>query len=699
MPWVRLHAIKAYYDMIMILDDFPKIKQTFNIVPCLIEQLNDYAGGKFRDHFWDLSMKKTEELTRDEKKFILWNFFMANWDTMIKPYPRYWELLQKRGTQVTEDDIDSIVDRFNQEDYRDLQVWFNLAWYGFMSRKHYPEVRNLISKGKHYTEVEKKKTLETQIEIIKKIILSYKKHQKQGHIEIASSPYYHPIMPLLYNTEIAKRCMPWATLPEKSSQPEDVRKQLKQAAGLYQKTFGRPVRGLWPSEGSVCPEIIPLLVEAGFKWLATDQEILHNTKGIKDNEQGLYRPYKVCVKDCCASIVFRDRGFSNAFSFSYNKQPAETAVRDFIRNLHNINASAEDNGRDGLVTIILDGENPWEYYRDSGEPFLRTLYQHLSNEDLIYTTTISDYLDRFPAQNKITDLYSGSWINHNFDIWIGDQEENTAWNYLKRARDFLVGEEKKGKVAGKKLKIAWQSLYAAEGSDWFWWYGDDFNTDFDEEFDLIFRRHLANIYQVVGYDVPDHLKQSILYMKDVKIKEAPIAYISPVIDGINTYYYEWTDAGFYESSRQGGTRHKIEGLLSRIYFGFDKNTLFIRMDPVKHLDKMNNLNLHVEMNIVEPHEHQIAFPLATESHSQTFILKESGDGVNYKEIRKYDSIRINDIVELSVPFRDVKCDPGVRLHFYVQIKKGERALDRYPRRGYLSFKAPDEEFEMEHWFM
>jgi alpha-amylase/alpha-mannosidase (GH57 family) len=698
MPWVRLHAIKAYYDMVAILEDYPKIKQNINLVPSLIMQLKDYASKNFKDIFWDLSVKPSRDLTDDDKKFILWNFFMANWDTMIGPNPRYWELLHKRGTKITEEDIDKALKLFTEKDYLDLQVWFNLAWFGFMARKNFPQIKEMFEKGKNFTESDKKVVLDTQIELINKILPMYKKAQENGQIEITTTPCFHPIMPLVYNTDFAKRCMPWVQLPKKFSAPEDVQSHLECSVNIYKEAFGVRPRGLWPSEGSVCPEIISIIAKQGFRWLATDEEILFNTIEVADKGMALYKPYKFCFDSSCMSLVFRDKGLSNAISFMYQKQDPSASAHDFVVNLNNIDMYVAK-GMEPLVTVVLDGENPWEYYPNSGEYFLRNLFQKLSDSSNLYTTTVSDYIAKHPPTDQLRDLYSGSWINHNFDIWIGDLEENTAWNYVGKTREFLVREEQKGSVSKEKIQLAWQNMYAAEGSDWFWWYGDDFCTDCDEEFDSIFRMHLGNVYKTLGYDIPEYLKESVLYIKEVQVTQPPIAFINPVIDGMNTDFYEWADAGYHDVKRHGGTLYKGESYFSRIYFGFNLTNFFIRMDPILNGKGFNGDDLKVELNILYPKEYQISFSLAANGeNTKQFSIYTTTDGVNFTKIKDYNTIKIKNIVELSIPFKALGFKPNENMHFFMQIRKNNNIqIDRYPRRGYIACTIPDENFELDKW--
>ena len=277
MPWVRLHSIKGYYDMISLLEEFPEAKMTFNVVPSLIIQINDYADGRARDVFWDRSMKPAADLSFDEKKFILDNFFMCNWGTMIQPHNRYYEILKKRGMrQLTEDEISHAVKTFSTQEYLDLQVWFNLAWFGYKAVEKDKALSELIKKDKNFTEDEKRYVLESQIRILKELLPTYKRFQDNGQVELTISPFYHPILPLVYDTDMASRCMPWAKLPDRFHHPEDAEEQIRRGVALYKETFGRNPSGMWPSEGSVAPELIPCFQKEGIRWIATDEAILLN---------------------------------------------------------------------------------------------------------------------------------------------------------------------------------------------------------------------------------------------------------------------------------------------------------------------------------------------------------------------------------------------------------------------------------------
>ncbi|HCC68430.1 MAG TPA: glycoside hydrolase family 57, partial [Nitrospiraceae bacterium] len=587
LPWVMLHGTKDYYGMAAILKDFPLIHQTFNLVPSLLEQLLDYVEGRADDIFFRVSHIPSSELTLEHKIFILSNFFLANWDNMIKPFPRYYELLVKRGRTVTRGDLERAIKYFSTQDFLDLQVFFNLCWFDriFMEKDLF--VKGLIQKGKNYTEDEKKVLLNKQKEILGLIIPEYRKMKEQGQIEITTSPFYHPILPLLYDTNLAKIALPHIRLPQlRFSSRDDVLKQIKMAVDYHEKLFGSRPEGMWPSEGSVSAEIINAFKQSGIKWIATDEGILERSMGIslRDSKgavkepRALYQPY---IVGDGLSIIFRDHEISDLIGFVYHKWDAKKSADDLIQRLYRIKHSLP-NGKPFLVPIILDGENAWEHYQKDGRDFLHYLYERLSREDSIRTVTVSEYLKEHPPVARIENLFPGSWINSNFSIWIGHEEDNLAWDMLTETREELSIFSRLNPDAN--LEDAWKSLYIAEGSDWCWWYGDEHTTETQAEFDELFRANLAKVYKVMEKDVPLKLLIPIVREnRSIKPTTAIRGFITPQIDGEITSYYEWYQSAYLEVSRMGGTMHIAESLMTRIYYGFDANNLYLRVDAKKPL--------------------------------------------------------------------------------------------------------------------
>lgn len=490
MPWVRLHGIKDYRDMVELLEKYPLIHQTFNLVPSLIEQIEDYVTSAAKDKFLELSYKPAAELTFPEKEFIRENFFMINKERVISIFPRYYELYLKRLAKK----------EFTLEDYLDLQVWFNLAWTDPSFRQNLPSFKDLVAKARFFSEEEKHTILDAQAEILKGVLSSYKKFCRNNQIELTVSPYYHPILPLLCSTKIALEANPKSTLPKVNfSYPQDAKSQIDEAVKFCQAKFAIAPCGMWPSEEAVSEHILPFIIQSGVSWIVADEAILFKSlKKKKRDTRLLYQPYLLKREDGNLNIVFRDRNLSDLIGFVYHSYKTEEAVDDFIGHLKNISAAFKN--EDILVCVAMDGENAWEYYLNDGHDFLESLYQKLSALEFVKTTTIKEYLETHKPIAEIKRLTAGSWIYANFSKWINNPYKNLAWEYLAKARAELESI-KVSKSQSVNLNLAWKQIYIAEGSDWFWWYGED-----HADFDRLFRMHLSNFYTIIGKDIPDYLK-------------------------------------------------------------------------------------------------------------------------------------------------------------------------------------------------
>lgn len=492
MPWVRLHGTKDYLDMVKILEKYPEIHLTFNLVPSLIEQIDDYTNRTVKDKFLELSYKPAYELTSQEKVFILENFFSINKERNILIHPRYYDLYLKKLRKS----------EFTEQDFLDLQVWFNLVWIDPIFRQNTPELRNLLVKARFFSEEEKQFVLNKQIEILEEIIPTYKKFMEAKQIEITVSPYYHPILPLLYSTKIAKEGNPQSLLPKINfSYPEDVKVQIDSAIKFYQERFRNSLMGMWPSEQAVSEHIVPFFIQAGINWIVADEAVLFKSIKIKKrNTKLIYKPYLLKRKGSSLNIIFRDRNLSDLISFVYYNFKTEDAVNDFMKHLENIHNAFKE--QDLLVTVAMDGENAWEYYPNDGFDFLNLLYQKLSDSKFARTTTITEYLKKHSAEFEIKRLAAGSWIYAKFDKWINNPFKTRAWECLVQARQELENIECQASSIEKDL--AWKQIYILEGSDWFWWYGEN-HTDFDR----LFCTHLSNFYTIIGKTVPEHLKEPV----------------------------------------------------------------------------------------------------------------------------------------------------------------------------------------------
>jgi alpha-amylase/alpha-mannosidase (GH57 family) len=704
LPWVRMHGIKDYYDMPALLTDFPDIHQTFNLVPSLLKQIRDYVENNATDKFLAVTIKPAADLDQDEKLFLLKNFFMANWDTMIKPYPTYWQLLERRGYSVSPHDLRNAIRYYTPQDYLDLQVWFNLTWFDPLFKQNDPFLSGMIQKGSGFTENEKALLIKKQRDIMALIIPEYKQFAENGRIELTTTPFYHPILPLLFDTDLAKIAVPDIHLPvNRFAHPEDAKAQIARAMAYHEELFGTRPSGLWPAEGSVAEEIIPLLADAGITWIATDEGVLARSlgthierdfAGVMKNPEVLYRPYLSGKGNKRVSIVFRDHTLSDLIGFVYSKWDYKNAVHDLIDRLHRVRK--ELTGGPYIVPIILDGENAWEYYQNDGRDFFLYLYERLSGEQGIRCVTVGEFLREHPAQSSIERLHAGSWINANYRIWIGHEEDNRAWDLLSETRQALT-EYASRDGDPEKLARAWEEIYIAEGSDWCWWYGDDHYSENDEEFDLLFRTHLMNVYRIVGLDVPDELQISILREDRQALPTVELtAFISPTIDGVVTNYFEWLPAGYYDVSQGGGAMHRGASIITHIYYGFDLRNMFIRLDPSGSLKDEKAADLAFFVNFLNPKGMDVEIRIVPQEHHVSADLFRGENGKR-RQVAVINNIAANDIIELAIPFELLGVKANDEVQVFVTVERSGSEIEKWPYRGYIQFKVPTDDFEAMMW--
>jgi alpha-amylase/alpha-mannosidase (GH57 family) len=705
LPWVRLHGLKDYYGMVRILREFPNVKQNFNLVPSLLIQLQDYVSGNARETMLELSMTPAGELRESDKSYILRYFFYSNKENLIARFPRYSELLEMRGLRGTAEDMERARSRYTEQDYLDLQVLQKLAWLDEEYLEGDPEILALIEKGKNFEESDKTLLRKKELEILSSIIPEYRAAQERGQVELSTSPFYHPILPLLVSTRIAKESFAAANLPQTDfERPEDARAQIQKAIACHQELFGKAPAGCWPSEGSVSEHILPLLIEAGIQWIATDEEILMHSleKGpIADKARwtarNLYSHYEKVSTAGSIALVFRDHVLSDLIGFSYARISAVDAAEDFMRRLYELNRRIEleePNGPPALVSVILDGENAWEYYPRNGREFLKQLYKRLSDDAVIQTTTIQDYIASNTAR-PLQRLYPGSWIDHNFNIWIGHPEDNRGWEFLKEARDLIdyavVNEPQKK----EQIDSAYQEILIAEGSDWFWWFGDDHSSENDPEFDRLFRQHISNVYHFLGKPVPEALLIPIKVPRPASlIYRAPRRFVSPKLDGEVTNYFEWLTAGHYYVFDQQGTMHRSETLLKQILFGFDLENAYFRVDA----DSARISDLFekgYEFQIMFLPHFILSVHRMDDASFQILLERERDD--SWIIIDHHCEIAVGEIFELKIPFSDLKVSPGEAVRFRVCLSQRGVLFEEHPQSGSLQFIVPGPHFEEMDW--
>ena len=706
MPWVRLHATKAYYDMAFILEQFPHARSTFNFTPSLLLQLEEFSAGRVRDLFLEHAQRPAADLTTTEKAFLIRHFFSANWATMVRPFPRYHELLVKRGADVQGRDLDRIARTFSTQELLDLQVWHNLAWFGYGSVRQFPRLAALRTRNRGFTEEDKQEVLALQQEAIRRIVPMYKALLERGQLELTTTPYFHPILPLVIDTEFTRRARPDLPLPARFHAPADAEAQVQRAVDYHTRTFGRPPVGIWPSEGSVCPEMLPMLAKAGIRWLATDEGVLYRSIQMAhqawNRHYHLYQPYRVGPGEQPLSMIFRDREISDAFGFVYHKTTSESAAEDVLRRVRSL---AHDIPHErGVIAVILDGENPWEHYHDGGERFLSLLFKafepdglHIGHGIRVRTATVTEAIDTGPPGPQLAQLHSGSWINQDFKIWIGHYEDNRGWDLLQHTRARLV--ELTPSLPPDRAQAAWNELYAAEGSDWFWWYGDDFDTDYKQEFDRLFRTHLRNVWTYAGATPPDLLNEPIVKVRaaqELDLVQLPVAFIRPTIDGTVSNFFEWRGAGMINPNPPLGAMWKSEGLFSAIFFGFDQERLYVRLDPDDR-SQARQEHCTVDLSIASGvHQHKLSFALAP-AGAQTFTASRADETGAYREIGRYGTIARKKILELAMPFKDLGIEIGDQIRLSLTVSEHEMEVGRYPHHNPATFNRAGDDFEATMW--
>jgi len=524
-PWVRLHALRDYYSMARMVGEHDGIHLTVNLSASLLWQLRDYIEGGATDRVLELTLKPAETLTSAERHHVLTHFFDAHWHNQIAVHTRYRELFVKRRDRR----------RFSTRDVRDLQMWFNLAWFGKEFRDGEVElatgetasVRDLVEKGLGFTASDIEAMVAEQYKILRAVVPVHRVLQNAGRIEVVTTPFAHPILPLIVDTDEATIDRPGAAHPARFYYPGDAEAQVELAARLYRDCFGTSPLGMWPAEGAVSESTVPIYARHGVRWIASDEGVLARSGrwGYEVNDPDvLCRPYRATHQGESLSIFFRDARLSNAIGFDYQGYADyEKAAEDFMREIKERYARRLSGEGDYVLTVILDGENAWGSYRDDGRPFLEALYRLLAKDSEVRTVTFREFLEGdalrgVPAHpverhRQVHELFTGSWIDEagsspgvDLGTWIGEDEENRAWELLGRARAFLQAEG----ATRSSAPQAFQAVYIAEGSDWFWWFGSDQDSGRDEEFDDLFRTHLKNVYRARGASPPEELDTHIV---------------------------------------------------------------------------------------------------------------------------------------------------------------------------------------------
>lgn len=522
LPWTYLHATKDYVDMIAHLESEPDARAVVNFAPILLEQIADYAerirsfldnGTPIRDPLLAALGDPVLPADTTRRMVLAESCLKANEKRLIDPYPRFKRLVEMvRWLHERPDLIGYVSDQF----LVDLLMWYHLAWMGETVRRSDPRIKQLLEKGSRYTLADRRLLLEVIAELLAGVLGRYKALADTGRIELSMTPYAHPIMPLLLDLKSARESLPDAPLPAAPAYPggeERVRWQLHKGFETFERHFGRRPAGCWPSEGGVSTATLSVLAEYGLRWVASGETVLANSlrasgaKSLDAQKDWLHRPYRLdSLNTVC---FFRDDGLSDAIGFTYSDWHADDAVANFVHHLENIaQGMAED--EDAVVSVILDGENAWEYYPANGYYFLSALYKRLASHPHIELTTYTRVLEE-TSPKPMRRMVAGSWVYGTFSTWIGDRDKNRGWDMLCDAKNRFDQAVRDGKLAGERLDRATEQLAICEGSDWCWWFGDYNPSSSVSDFERLYRQHLSNLYQLMGEAPPEYLAHAFTY--------------------------------------------------------------------------------------------------------------------------------------------------------------------------------------------
>ena len=729
-PWVFMHGINSYPYMADVLKDFPDINVTINLTPSLIKQLDDYVTGRAYDRRLELYKMDESAMSYENKSIVMQYFFDIN-SQFKQPGTWYAHLQEKANSYTT---LKEKVDAFTDQDFRDLKVLFLASWINprYTSLSQSPVVNITLEHNKEgiggYSKTDKLNIYNYAESIIKHVFKFHDQAENAGQLEIMTTPFYHPILPLLIDLNSARLAdagNAQLPLPEQNTLwTEDALAQIQKGRNLTIAHFGdEPLvaRGMWPSEEAVSPQIIPLVNQSDINWFVTDATVLQKGLGVsKLTPEQWYQPYQVSQDGNTSAVFYRDQDLSNEISFNLAGLDPNDAAQSLVDKLHTIQQDWTGS-KDPVVTIALDGENAWENYQYdvngdgyidyTGNLFREDFYRKLEQAQdagWLQTTTPSQYLKDHPVSSlSSVPLKVGSWAG-DLTTWIGEPDENQAWDWLITTRKDLVAYGNAHPT--ENLSDAWEALYAAEGSDWFWWYGTDQNSGHDELFDWGFKTILRSVYHDIHWTDQQILDAyPILFLQqkagiNAKIETKTL----PTIDGVLTSPKEWLpSAAYYNDSLTKETDGVINGLylvvdegLQDLHFRVDLNTskqlsdyslefYFSKPNPKNialfplYSDKTNTANI-----IGFPLSNALAVNLSDPTVMSVYRVDSNSDWV--LNSTTVTTIKFVDFLEFSVPLSVIEYVKGDLSLISVIATKNNvlENVDIAPEDGPWSFMIP-----------
>ena len=692
LPWVRLHAASSYSDMAAHLARHPKLHSTVCFSPALLDQIELYVEGG-GDHYIDLTLLPPQELSGEQRGELMQLFFSLHWDQVLLPMARYRQLLELRGREQPPGNWEEVHGRFSDQDLRDLQVLFNLAWLGHHAADD-DEIRGLLERGRDYSEEHKQIVLGRQRVMLQQLLPAWRELVSSGSVEISGCPYYHPLLPLIIDCHTARRPTPRVTLPERFAQPDDAAWQISRALERIRQVFGHRPVGLWPPEGAISPETVRQGLNHRLRYLAADARVLFHSldqRGSAPGRQRIYQPYNM---DSCA-VFFRDTELSARIATEYPRWTnQQAAAADFIEHVLAVAERARvDDGAPPLVLVALAGDHHWESYPGRGAPFIEALYSQLDQTEAIRTVTLEEHLQEHPPTIGLDHLHSGSWVEGNFALWIGDPEKNAAWNRLQRTRTRVTRARSTGEASEEALSQAMRHIYRAEGSDWYYWMGEPFYPAEGATYEYLFKAHLMAAYQALGDNPPADLSRPIEQGGVVTPLRQPSAFIQPSLSGRRTSFYEWREAGFYRVPA-GGSVYSKHGFLAGIYWGFDAGRMYLRLDPLETYQRGAHpmiRDTEIWIELTEPHrcfQAHLIFEGTPE-----LALRTCANTGDLGDLGMIEAVAVQEVIELALPLSRMGLGPGARMGLIIHFARDGEEISRVPPQGVIEVEVPAHGYE------
>jgi len=566
-----------------------------------------------------------------------------------------------------------------------------------------PVLMRLSDKGANFTEEDKQELRGKQLELLRDVLPEYRRASESGQIELSTTPFFHPILPLICDSDMGHTSNPHSQpLVPVFRYPEDATEQLQRARAYHEKLFGSAPAGLWPSEGSVSDQTLDLAADQGFRWFATDEGVLGRTlgigfgrdaSGIPENADRMYSPLKVSRNGKEIVGFFRDHMLSDLVGFVYSRMGAMAAAEDLHQRLRCIGERIHTGGP-LTVSIILDGENAWEYFPNSGREFLKQFYRRIESDPDIHALTASEAIAAAGEIRSVETIVPGSWINANFDIWIGDREDLAAWSMLRKAREAFAKAKKlreqnsDGAPSEEKLAAAYNALLAAEGSDWCWWYGPEHSTYNDAEFDAFYRTLLTEVYLKIGAEPPGELAEPIKRLPEDALVSPPQSYLEVRVDGRETSYFEWLGAGLYAADRRGGSMHGRAYLMHELHYGFDEDWLYIRVDLFEEAkSELRNCVFRVAVRAAQE--------LKVQAHICDGVLTDLQVETNEACLlgaKKYVQAAYGQILEVAIARSVIETDGRSSIQLGTSLWESGLPVDMLPSEGSLEIRLGEDFF-------